>query len=163
MELRKQTVGTRYYTDDPVTATDPCYESGTWCTVKNISVIPGDYECVAWMGKETYHNPFTGKSEEYDRVRICGIYLAGEGLDDDWEDWELIGHAGVDAGLCGFYQNKPDYNDEEWSAFCRAIDHADYLITKEGFCTQSGDGDGNYPVYAHKDGNGNIDALEIRF
>ena len=23
--------------------------------------------------------------------------------------------AGVDAGLCGFFHNKPNYNDEEWS------------------------------------------------
>jgi len=81
----------------------------------------------------------------------------------DYEDFEEIGELAVDAGLAGFFQNKPDYNDDEWDEFCEKINEHNYLITKEGFCTESGYGDGWYPVFAAKDENGAINALEIRF
>lgn len=73
-----------------------------------------------------------------------------------------IGSIGVDAGLAGFFMNKPDYTDDEWSDFCDYIRNGDAWIKNEGFFSSSGNGDGCYPVYAYKQ-NGEITALEIRF
>ena len=73
-----------------------------------------------------------------------------------------IGSIGVDAGLAGFFHNKPDYDDDAWSAFCDRIRHGDAWITGDGFYSSSGYGDGGYGVYAQEH-NGEIVALEIRF
>ena len=73
-----------------------------------------------------------------------------------------IGSIGVDAGLAGFFNNKPDYNDAQWHAFCEQILNGNAWITEDGFFTSSGYGDGSYPVKAFKL-NGKIIALEIQF
>ena len=75
---------------------------------------------------------------------------------------EEIGSIGVDAGLAGFFMNKPDYTDEQWTEFCESIRDGDAWIKDEGFFSSSGNGDGCYGVYAYKQ-NGEITALEIRF
>lgn len=75
---------------------------------------------------------------------------------------EQIGTIGVDAGLAGFFRNKPDYNDEEWANFCTMISKGSVWLTDEGFYSHSGYGDGVYNVYANEDGNEAV-ALEIRF
>ena len=75
---------------------------------------------------------------------------------------EEIGSIGVDAGLAGFFMNKPDYTDEQWTEFCESIREGDAWIKDEGFFSSSGNGDGCYGVYAYKQ-NGEITALEIRF
>jgi hypothetical protein len=160
MKLRPVHVGRRYFDERSVTATDPCYSAGTWCTIEDLMVKPGEYECVAWKGRE-YYAGFDNKRHSYQRVFACGIYLDGKLPDES--DAKLVGEIGVDAGLAGFYQDKPDYDDDEWSAFCDKIDAKDYLITDEGFCTRSGYGDGYYPVYSYTDANGDIVALEIKF
>ena len=72
------------------------------------------------------------------------------------------GSIGVDAGLAGFFHNKPDYSDEAWSKFCDRIRHGDAWLTEDGFYSSSGYGDGCYGVYAYKQ-DGEITALEVRF
>lgn len=54
---------------------------------------------------------------------------------------EKIGSIGVDAGLAGFFHNKPDYSDEAWSKFCDRIRHGDAWLTEDGFYSSSGYGD----------------------
>lgn len=73
-----------------------------------------------------------------------------------------IGSIGVDAGLAGFFHNKPDYSDEEWSAFCDRISRGDAWLTEDGFYSSSGYGDGGYGVFAYQQDD-EIAALEIRF
>jgi hypothetical protein len=75
---------------------------------------------------------------------------------------EEIGEIGVDAGLAGFFNDKPDYTDDEWSEFCDSIRNGNAWIRDEGFFSSSGYGDGCYPVNACRI-NGEIVALEIRF
>jgi len=48
MKLKPIEVGTRYYDETPVTATDPCYDADTSCVKSGIRVKPGEYRCVAW-------------------------------------------------------------------------------------------------------------------
>ena len=160
MKLERKFVGTRYYDERPVTATDPCYKAGTWCTLFNINVKPGNYECVAWKARLSY----TGSDKKrhyYKRVFVCGIYLGGDLIPE--EKFEEIGTIGVDSGLAGFFQDKPDYGDTQWEKFCDNCDGKDYMIVDEGFFTETGYGDGGYPVFAAKNENGEIVALEIRF
>lgn len=148
-------VGHRYFDETPVTVTDPCYNAGTWCTVKNIHVKPGQYDLIMYLSN-------TG--DWGTRVTRAMILHSGCGTKPVWLFRQYIGDAGVDAGLCGFYQNKPDYDDEAWGKFCEAIRNADYLITPEGFCTSSGYGDGVYEVNAlREEEDGEIIGLEIIF
>ena len=94
-------------------------------------------------------------------MSICGteyILVAEE----DAAYMEKIGSIGVDAGLAGFFHNKPDYSDEAWSKFCDRIRHGDAWLTEDGFYSSSGYGDGCYGVYAYKQ-DGEITALEVRF
>lgn len=161
MKLRAITAGTRYYDGTSVTATDPCYPKTSTHVVRGIHVKPGDYKCVAWKGRFSYADREAGKRRSYSRVLVCGIYL--DGMIPKQENAIKIGCAAVDAGLCGFFQNKPDYEDESWFDFCDKINKHDYLITPEGFCTESGFGDGYYPVYKYENTDGETVALEIRF
>lgn len=89
-----------------------------------------------------------------------GIYL--DGVIPCQKDMKEIGSIGVDAGLAGFFHNKPDYTDDEWAAFCDRVRHGDAWLIKEGFYSSSGYGDGCYGVYAYEQG-GEITAIEIRF
>lgn len=91
---------------------------------------------------------------------IWAIYL--DGVIPCQKDMKEIGSIGVDAGLAGFFHNKPDYTDGEWAAFCERVRHGDVWLTKDGFYSSSGYGDGCYGVYAYKQG-GEITAIEIRF
>lgn len=159
MKLTPKLVGARHFDDRLVTVTDPCYSSGWSGFAIPIRVKPGDYDCVAWKGRSRYKTG-DGKYCSYTRVWICGIYLDGNvGGEDDFEETGVIS---VDAGLAGFFQEKPDYN-EEWFSLCDMVHKKEYLIVDEGFLTESGIGDGMYPVYARKNKDGEITALEIRF
>ena len=161
MTLHPVRAGTRFFDDSPVTATDPCYDNKVACVLYNLRVKPGEYECIAWKGRE-YYTGIDNKRHSCQRVFTCGIYLDGE--IPDVREKQRLGCIGVDAGMAGFFQNKPNYDsDEEWFAFCDRVHDKDYLITPEGFLTSSGYGDGVYPVYAYKNEDDDIVALEIKF
>lgn len=93
-------------------------------------------------------------------IGIIGIYL--DGVIPCQKEMKEIGSIGVDAGLAGFFHNKPDYTDDEWTAFCDRVRHGDAWLIKDGFYSSSGYGDGCYGVYAYEQG-GEITAIEIRF
>jgi hypothetical protein len=74
------------------------------------------------------------------------------------EGWSLIGHFGVDAGLCWIgdpcyiIHKKTDGSlGKDWAGFCNLLG-TDYPTTKSfhglGVCVSTGFGDGSYPVYA---------------
>lgn len=163
MKLTANLVGVKNFDSRPITATDPGYDDDVWCTIRGIKVKPGDYICVAWKGRDYWTDPTDGKKHSSQRVMMCGVYFNQGIIKADTDKWRRIGYIGVDAGLAGFFQDKPNYADKEWFEFCDQINKQDYLITPEGFCTVSGYGDGTYPVYARKDESGDITALEIRF
>ena len=155
--LIPQVIGTKHF-EGTIDITDPCYDKDVWCRM-NAVVKPGDYECRIWKQNESYKDG-KGEIHKWQTVRIIGIYLdgnipaAGSG--------ETIGSIGVDAGLAGFFMNKPDYNDEQWNDFCESIEKGHAWIKDEGFFSSSGDGDGSYDVVAYKK-NEEIVALEILF
>lgn len=124
-----------------------------WCEDKD-----GDYTCMVWY--HTDKGELDGKPYSYKMVGIIGIYL--DGIIPPQKGMKEIGSIGVDAGLAGFFHNKPDYSDNAWTKFCDRISHGDAWLMEDGFYSSSGYGDGCYGVYAQKT-DGEITALEIRF
>lgn len=149
--LLKTYVGTKRF-GGVIDITDPCYDKDVWCRMNNVEIVSGKYDCIIWEKDE---------GEWGMRVAIIGIYL--NGVVPLQKTMEYIGEICVDAGLAGFFENKPDYSDEEWQDFCDAIGYDNAHIYPEGFCSSSGFGDGEYEVFAFKNDDGKIAALEIHF
>lgn len=165
MKEKMMICGKRHFDATPVTVTDPCYSKGTWCTV-DTTIPEGDYRLGLWRTNHWYANDETKKHEYY--TRVSAAFILNEKVRiGDYIRGQLhhveIGEAGVDAGVCGFYQNKPDYDDQSWYDFCNKIKDRDYLITEEGFCTSSGWGDGGYDVYSLVNKEGVVVGLEVRY
>lgn len=156
--MRREKIGTMDF-HGSVDITDPCYNRDVWCRITDVKIRKGVYTCIAWHHKDkgTFDN---GEPYCYDVIGIIGIYL--DGVIPCQKEMKKIGDIGVDAGLAGFFHNKPDYTDDEWAAFCDRVRHGDAWLIKEGFYSSSGYGDGCYGVYAYEQG-GEITAIEIRF
>lgn len=155
--MRRKKIGVKDF-HGSVDITDPCYNKDVWCRMDNVRIKEGKYTCVVWY--HTDKGEYDGKLYSHKMVGILGIYL--DGKIPNQKAMKEIGSIGVDAGLAGFFHNKPDYDDEAWSAFCDRVRHGDAWITEDGFYSSSGYGDGCYGVYAQKQ-NDEIVALEIRF
>lgn len=155
--MERKEIGLKHF-GPRIDITDPCYHRDVWCRLNDIEIKEGDYRCVVYTVPYSYD--FHGETVSFPVVNKIGIYL---GDDSECQCGCFLGEIGVDAGLAGFFNNKPDYNYEEWQAFCDAIDGKQYLINGEGFFSSSGHGDGSYPVFCHKDENEEIDAVEILF
>ncbi len=145
-----------------VCITDPCYNDDAWCRLNNVPVVPGEYNCVV---------RFSDEGEWGIRVAGIGIYRSTrvrEEMDFDGVG-ALIGDIGVDAGLAGIFQDKPDFTDEQWKDFCDEIYEGDAWLVNgkdmRGFFSYSGFGDGMYAVYGHPhNGTGPAyDGIEIIF
>lgn len=154
--MRKKKIGEMHF-GGTVQVTDPCYDNDVWCRT-TINVRDGKYTCRVWKDKDQYS----------ELVGCIGIYL--NDIIPPQKSMEEIGVIGVDAGFAGFFMNKPNYSDEEWSAFCDEIEDFsknawlfNNKLNTTGFFSSSGYGDGCYPLYASKDKNGEIYAAEIRF
>lgn len=155
--MRRKKIGVKDF-HGSVDITDPCYNKDVWCRMDNVRIKEGKYTCMVWY--HTDKGKYDGKPYSHKMVGILGIYL--DGKIPNQKTMKEIGSIGVDAGLAGFFHNKPDYDDEAWSAFCDRVRHGDAWITEDGFYSSSGYGDGCYGVYAQKQ-NDEIVALEIRF
>ena len=156
--MRRKKIGVMDF-HGSVDITDPCYDKDIWCRMNNVKIREGEYVCYVWhhTDKGKYRD---GTPYSYTLVGAIGIYRNGD--IPRQKDMEEIGSIGVDAGLAGFFHNKPDYGDEAWSAFCDRTRHGDVWLTEDGFYSSSGYGDGCYGVYAYKQ-DGEITALELRF
>lgn len=82
---------------------------------------------------------------------------------------ELIGHCGVDSGQILLIDPCYVYKDEygsggDYDECCQITLSAERAgQTALGVVTESGYGDGVYPVYAQKDANGRIEQVTITF
>lgn len=156
--MRRKKIGVMDF-HGSVDITDPCYNKDVWCRMNDVKIKEGKYSCMVWChtdkGKFDDGTPYS-----YELVGIIGIYL--NGIIPRQKQMKEIGSIGVDAGLAGFFHNKPDYDDDAWSVFCDSVRHGDAWLIDGGFYSSSGHGDGGYGVFAHRQ-NGEIVALEIRF
>lgn len=136
----------------PLVVTDP-----DSCPVNHVEIggfLPGEWECEVTL----------------DEGRVVSSCISAK---DAWDDLdgapEYVGSIGIDSGLAGFYQNKPDYEDDAWSDFCdrfyrtEAETGLSAMLDDTGFTTTSGLGDGWYPVYIRQNKSGHAVVVEIIF
>lgn len=169
IQLKRHLVGQINIPDGIVDITDPGYDKDVWCRINDVAIMPGTYNCYAYMGDDKSWG---------NRCWIAQIVIAGGPYDEIAEDkissgrsWRAIGSIGVDAGLAGFFNHKPDFDWETWNKLCDEMfseendDKRAYIKNfqgGDGFWTESGCGDGCYTVHAIRE-NRKIIALEIRF
>lgn len=172
--LKQAYIGDITFDEGTIDITDPCYDHDVWCRLNRKEIVPGNYQIHVFKNAEG-------------RVAKLRISLKGDSDLDQRiarnRSWRTIGFIGVDVGLAGFFQNKPNFSDKEWLQFCDELstqDHAKqisdmsrhvYTYTNEqllakGIFSSTGYGDGEYPVYAISRVDHNkrrAVALEIRF
>lgn len=111
--MKRKKIGVKNFYGS-VDVTDPCYNKDVWCRMNNVKIKEGEYTCIVWhhteKGKCNRH-PYEDK-----RIGIIGIYHNGNIPKQN--QMIKLGEIGVDAGLAGFFHDKPDYDDTQWSAFC---------------------------------------------
>lgn len=160
-------IGAFVHNGNQIDITDPCYDKGTWC--RTTQELPrGTYDC----GVEIVDCGDWGK-----RIAKSFIIKEDYSYEDDVFYSEYVDEIGVDAGLAGFFDNKPDYDDTAWSEFCEwswqkenqidrntiALANEDNAAKCNGFFTSSGFGDGCYGVLALYDRDDKIIGYEIQF
>lgn len=151
-------IGIFNHKGNQVDITDPCYDKGTWC--RTTQELPeGEYEC--WVEIEDCGD--WGK-------RVALSQIIKNGLDNsDIYARTYVAEIGVDAGLAGFFDNKPDYDDDAWDDFCDMLDGKAWVVDEntaakcDGFFTSSGFGDGCYAVIELRDKDDKIIGYEIEF
>ena len=124
-----------------VDITDPCYDKNVWCRM-TVDCEPGEYKGYIEMSDEGDWGMRVATVSIFKGNKIWGI-----------EEMEYIGNIGVDAGLAGFFNNKPDFSDKEWYEFCNKIEHGHAWNLYDGIFSSSGYGDGGYNVYANEERN----------
>lgn len=176
MVLKRHLVGQIKIPDGLVDITDPCYDRDVWCRMNDVKVMPGTYNCYAYLGTDKDWGKRCWIAQiVVDDSSSYYSSIAEERIQSG-RSWRTIGEIGVDAGLAGFFNHKPDFDDNEWDAVwmqkpCKECEEA-YIqefsrneqtqTGGDGFWTRSGCGDGCYSVHAIRE-NRKIIALEIRF
>lgn len=134
--------GTVVFETTQLDVTDPCYDQDVCCRLK-IDIVPGEYVYKAhirkvkdWGNRVTKLSIITADTKSRARVG------------------KMVGEIGVDAGLAGFFENKPDYGDENWWKICDTLNDypgvyeakKDNAFQCNGVLSTSGVGDGFYAV-----------------
>lgn len=125
--------------DGTVDITDPCYDKDVWCRMT--------VDCDAGLYKG--YIELSDEGEWGTRVASISIFKG----DKIWdiEEMEFIGVIGVDAGMAGFFDDKKDFNDDEWDELCRRTRKGNAWCLYDGIFSSSGYGDGEYNVYANEE------------
>lgn len=118
IKKRTRTIGKMHFGPE-VDITDPSYERDVWCRKNDVSIKEGEYFCM--ISEVVSERVINGEDLSYSTVAKMAINLAEEIPDEC--DTEYIGEIGVDAGLAGFFRNKPNTTSEEWGEFCSRIDY----------------------------------------
>lgn len=171
-----------------VDVTDPCYDSDVWCRMTVNNMQSGDYRCIYYTGEKLEEEEIQRAKEDYASIKdyssrteeeylasaeksikgrcfVAEIQLKSRHFDVNSKRWKEIGDIGVDAGLAGFFSDKPDFTDKQWAEICEWMfkkDKVAYFKKDLGFWTSSGYGDGCYDVYAIEE-EGKTIALKICF
>ena len=152
-------IGTINLTTGKVIITDPCYNKGTWCTATVENVHKGEWEVyVDEVNAGMWGN----------RIGQLEIRAVGQEVTDQEE---LDADIGVDAGLCGIFEDKPDYGDGRWSTLCddHFFNNSYGIATKEngfgcvGCWSSSGYGDGSYVATVAYNEEGEVVGINIDY
>ena len=142
-----------------VDVTDPGYDRSIWCRL-SVDIVPGEYIYKAYIRKvKNWGNRVTQLSI----INVSAKSRARLG--------KCVGEIGVDAGLAGFFDNKPDYGDKAWWEICDTLNDypgvyeakKDNAFKCNGVLSTSGVGDGFYAVYELLDWKDNRCGYTILF
>lgn len=156
------------FSKEEIAITDPCYNKSVWCRINDIPIVSGLYQCSYTMITDPEDNTNIKSIEK--TMIVHNEYLATHPNADsvfEFKNWEYVGEIGVDSGMAGFFQDKPNFSNAEWSDLCNSIDWKKnaYLENSgkpngwRGFWTGT-NSDGGYPVYGIQE-NGRYVALAI--
>lgn len=144
---------------------DPSYPKGLWCMHTLSDMLPGEYNCYAVTQDEKEWGERVQKAwiihEDYDKgehpAGTKGIHRGKSTL-----------CCGVDSGLFGFFDDKPDFSNA-WDIFdekvgdtyprCVIIDYD----ARDAFIVSTGYGDGGYDAMIWRNKDEKIVAVSIRF
>lgn len=159
-ETKIRVVGKKHF-GPKIDITDPCYDRDTWCRMNDVSIKEGEYTCM--VSESTCDAVFNGKPHQYKVIESIAISLSGKFPAETQSTY--FGEIGVDAGLAGFFNNKPDYTDPEWDSFCDRLNQPkeNVWLQDVGFFSTTGHGDGSYTVFADRDSHNDIVSLVIEF
>lgn len=167
---RDRVVGSIKFLDGLCNVTDPSYEKDTWCALYDVNIKPGMYKVLIdevdfpsiWKAEDSFdasmHNVNVGDSYEVHDARIMALTIIHEDyidnyIDGDFHRYKLSNQIGVDSGMCGLYNYKPDFSsDEDWENFWQSLNKTEYgnvcdCSRGDGITVSSGFGDGCYTVY----------------
>lgn len=147
--IRIESIGTFEF-GDIIDVTDPCLERDNVNRFKDVRILPGVYYCEA----------------AYDNDKIQEITIRHKPSFDKFVGecpYDIIGGVGVFSGVAGFFHSDMEKTEEEWYAFCDTIKNNQAWITQNGFCASQEVMEKGFPVFAHKNENGEIDSLSIVF
>lgn len=157
----KQELGTFTVSTGTVTVTDPCYKPGTWCTAVVKNVVKGP-----WKAEVNVINAGGWGN------RVSSLIVRAVGSNRDTQVVQtarLPNDIGVDAGVCGVFEDKPDYTGD-WSNVCDEMrDGYGGIASKhnafrcEGAWSSSGYGDGGYDAYVGYNKDGEVVQIEIDY
>ncbi|MDR2266803.1 MAG: hypothetical protein LBE09_04375 [Christensenellaceae bacterium] len=168
--------------------TDPCYDISEELSDPSLTSkwLPGLYN--AYVDVRTIRKRCKGEDgKSVVRVRnyVCGLrivhYAYGKTDAKDWicayrprlYDTDIY----VDSGLCGFFDNKPNFKREieaglqtgddrnpvTWQEVCDLVKEKDWAVLDYGVYSSSGFGNDSYNAYAWRDATGLTVAAELRF
>lgn len=150
-----------------VTISDPCYESGVWCSMVFKNILEGEFECYA---KEKKYGEWGTRIAE-----MCAVHKDYNNVVRA-DNYEYCGDVCVDSGTMSisdtiYYDNthKEDDYSEEWynREVCDATcgdDAKEYNIAdNQCFISTSGIGDGQYGVYGAFDSEDRLYAVKVVF
>lgn len=148
------------FTSNKLDVTDPCYDRDVVLRT-TVDIDPGVYD---------YEIIIDGSTGWGDRCKSISIKKEGCGKT---RRGPAIGAIGVDAGLAGFFENKPDYDCDAWDKICESLHGYPRVIATDQnnkepfgcecvFCS-SGFGDGYYTVSSLLNFRGQVVGYEITF
>ena len=154
----EQTIGTINLTTGKVTVTDPCYDKGTWCSAELENVHKGEWEVII----DRVSCSFWGN-----RVACLKLHVVGENITEYRE--RVNADIGGDAGVCGVFEDKPNYGTSRWGSVCDEMKGFAGIAKKEnafgcvGAWSNSGFGDGSYDLYVARNDDGEIIGIYIDY
>lgn len=155
--MEKQ-IGKINFTKGHVTVTDPCYEKGIWCSAEVDNVFKGEWEASV---------DIINCGDWGNRVASLTVKAVGQTAVKTEKRPEDIG---VDAGVCGVFEDKPDYGDDAWGDVCDEMDMLNYGIAKPdnafkcvGAWSSSGYGDGGYTAVVGYNENAEVVQITIEY
>lgn len=151
--------GTVVFETTQLDVTDPGYDKNVWCRIK-VDIVPGEYIYKADIRK------IKGDGNRVTQLSIINVSAKSRA-----RIGKLVGEIGVDAGLAGFFENKPDYDFDQWRKICETLDDFKFVYEAKkdnelrcsGVFSSSGLGDGCYSVYELLDRKDNRCGYTILF